>query len=385
MDRWARKRIRYNVANPEEAVRALNELDLGDTQNLVIVVGSEGLDRARHGQMMKAAASLLDRRENFGKPNNGLLAVWPGANTQGAFDLGYMSEVTETMLKERPGVLILADADPVGEDALCAGLLKNGFAVVVDMFLTKTAKQADVVLPRQSFAERDGTFTNGERRVQRFYTAQEPLAGTLPDWRIFANLTRILGGPKPKLSTGAVMQEISQKIGRYAGMTYPKLAETKPQFPDVGGVDLYYGGTAYTNTGGVGMQWETSGDMGVNPNINTPNVLPYPPLEDGQVLLIPVRELYDHQPAFAASSHLMYTHIDVPYITFNTKDAAERGLVEGESVAVSYAAETVELVVRVDNSLTPGAALIGRNLSSRPSPAAPVAGTVRKVEVLANA
>jgi NADH-quinone oxidoreductase subunit G len=385
MDRWARRRIRYNAANPEEAMKALHDLDLSEANNLVIIVGGEGLDRARHGQLMKAAASLLDRRENFGKPNNGLLAVWPGANTQGAFDLGYMSETTEGNLTERPAVLILADADPVGEDALSVNLLKNGFNVVVDMFLTESAKQADVVLPRQSFAERDGTFTNGERRVQRFYPAQDPLTGTLPDWRIFANITRVLGGPKPKLSTAGVMQEIAQKIGRYAGMTYPKLAETKPQFPDVGGTDLYYGGTAYTNTGGAGLQWETSGDMGVDPNINTPNVLPYPPLEDGELLLIPVRELYDRQPEFAASAHLMNTHIDSPYLTLNDIDAATRGVAEGETVVVNYAGQTVEVVARIDSSVAAGTALIGRILSDRPAPAVPVVGTVQKIEVLANA
>lgn len=333
---------------------------------------------------MKAAAKKLIDRGNFGKPNNGLLAVWAGANTQGAFDMGFSSEATEAILGQRPRVLFLADADPVGEDALSGALLKNGFNVVVEMFMTPSALQADVVLPRQATLERDGSTTSGERHVQRFYTAQQPVEGTLPDWRIFSSITRLLGGAKPKLSVAAVMQEIAQKVGNYAGISYPKLAETKPQFPDVGGADLYYGGTAYNNDGGLGIQWKTSSELGTAPTVAKAKAPAKPKLKKDELLIVPVAELYDRQPEFYASK-LMHTHIDAPYITLNPKDAEALGLIAGATAAVSYGLVTLNAEVRVDHLLGQGVALIGKNLSDQPSPAVPVAGAVRKVEVMANA
>lgn len=385
LDRWVRKADRHLYA-AGEAVAAVNALDLGDAQNVIILVGGEGLTRAGHGAVMQAAAQKLVATGHYGKANNGLLAVWPGANTQGAFDLGYTSETTEAILSNRPKVLFLADADPVGEDALSANLLKSGFTVVVEMFMTPTAAAADVVLPRQAFAERDGSFTNGERRVQRFYTAQQPLEGTLPDWRIFASLLRTLDGTRVKLSAAAVMQEITQNVPSYANATYAKLAETKPQFPDVGGVDLYYGGTAYNNEGGLGVQWATSSEQGTAPALEASATAPsLPARQAGELLIVPIKELYDRQHEFAASEHLMAAHIDAPYIALNEQEAASRSLTNGETVAVSYAAETAQVAVRIDNTVPAGIALIGRHLSTQPTPAVPVVGTVRKVEVLANA
>jgi NADH-quinone oxidoreductase subunit G len=386
LDRWVRKADRHIYALGE-AVAAVNALDLGDAQNVIILVGGEGLDRANHGAVMKAAAQKLVATGHYGKPNNGLLAVWAGANTQGAFDLGYTSEATEAILSSRPKVLFLADADPVGEDALNTNLLSSGFTVAIEMFMTPTAAAADVVLPRQAFAERDGSFTNGERRVQRFYTAQQPINGTLPDWRIFATLLRTLNGTRIKLSASAVMQEITQNVPSYANATYPKLAEVKPQFPDVGGVDLYYGGTAYNNQGGLGVQWSTSSEQGFAPSIDAValNPQPLPPRQAGELLIVPVKELYDRQPEFAASLHLMATHIDAPYIALNEQEAASRSLTNGEAVAVNYAGTTAQVSVRIDNTVPAGTALIGRHLSAQPTPPVPVVGTVRKVEVLANA
>ena len=65
--------------------------------------------------------------------------------------------------------------------------------IVQDLFLTATAELADVVLPAQSFVERAGTFTNGERRVQRLYPAVIEPTGSLQDWKIVADLAKTTG------------------------------------------------------------------------------------------------------------------------------------------------------------------------------------------------
>jgi NADH-quinone oxidoreductase subunit G len=380
LDRFAKQSERYQYGHEAEALR---KLDIGDAQNLVIIVGGEGLDRAGHAALMHTAADILISSGHAGKRNSGLLAVWPGANTQGAFDLGYTSEATEAILGQRPEVLFLADADVVGEDALSASLLQSGFTVVSDLFLTETAALADVVLPRQSFAERDGSFTNGERRVQRFYTAQTPLPGTRPDWKFFGEINALLGRGKSRLSAAAVMHDITRNVPRYAQMSYPNLAHVEPQFPDVGGSDLYYGGTAYDNRGGLGVQWPVEAEQGAV-TLDGQGKQAARKIRKGELLIVPIVELYDRKPTFRASEHLMHAHIPAPYVVLNADDAQKMDIADGDIVSVAYGAQAVEVKARVDLAAPAGAALLPRNLSDRPAPAIPVSGTVRKVEVMAN-
>jgi len=82
------------------------------------------------------------------------------------------------------------------------------FLVVQDMFLTETAKLANVVLPAASFAEKDGTFTNFEGRVQRVQKAIDPMGESLPDWEIILRLANEMGAPMPYSSPKQVMDEI---------------------------------------------------------------------------------------------------------------------------------------------------------------------------------
>jgi NADH-quinone oxidoreductase subunit G len=380
LDRFAKETVRYRYGGE---ISALQGVELNDKENLVILVGGEGLDRAGHTTLMQAAASILVGGGYAGKLNNGLLAVWPGANTQGAFDLGFDGETTELILKKRPALLFLADADVIGEGGADETLFENRaetFTVVSEMFMTKTAALADVVLPRQSFLERDGTFTNGERRVQRFYTAQAPLEGTRPDWRVFGEITQLYNGPRPKLSAAAVMQEIPQQVPHYAGMSYANLAKVEAQFPDVGGVDLYYGGTAYKNEGGLGVQWPI--EVGSAPEAPKAGK-PRKPKKD-ELLIVPITELYDRKAAFQASEGLMKAHIPAPYVILNSSDAQKLGLADGDEVTVHYATYEVRVTARVQETAPVGVALLPRHLGDQPAPVAPIIGSVRKVEVVAH-
>jgi anaerobic selenocysteine-containing dehydrogenase len=123
------------------------------------------------------------------------------------------------------------------------------------LFLTETAQQADVVLPALAWAERDGTFTNAERRVQRYYKALPPTGQAKADWEIFRLIAAKFDLKWPFFSAEGVMNDIVTKVAAYAGLDYTKLAETKEEWPPVGtSNDLYFGGTAYDNRGGVGAQ-----------------------------------------------------------------------------------------------------------------------------------
>lgn len=97
------------------------------------------------------------------------------------------------------------------------------FLVVQDIFLTETAQLADVVLPGASFAEKDGTFTNTERRVQKVRKATEPPGKAKADWEIICELGLALRYPMKYNSPEDIMSEIRQLTPTYAGITYRRL------------------------------------------------------------------------------------------------------------------------------------------------------------------
>jgi len=104
--------------------------------------------------------------------------------------------------------------------------LKNTeFLVVQDIFLTETAALADVVLPAASFAEKEGTFSNTERRVQRVRKAIEPVGNSKADWVILMDILNKLGIEKKYNTASEIMEEISSLTPSYGGITYGRLDE----------------------------------------------------------------------------------------------------------------------------------------------------------------
>lgn len=105
------------------------------------------------------------------------------------------------------------------------------FLVVQDIFLTETAKYADVVLPAVSFAEKDGTFTNTERRVQLVRKAIEPQGNAKSDWVIITELMNRLGYQTNYQHPQQIMDEIALVTPQYAGINYYRIKEEGIQWP----------------------------------------------------------------------------------------------------------------------------------------------------------
>jgi formate dehydrogenase alpha subunit len=105
------------------------------------------------------------------------------------------------------------------------------FLVVQDIFLTETAALADVVLPAASFAEKDGTFTNTERRVQRVRKAVEPIGNSKPDWEILMELMSRLGMKQKYAHPSEIMDEIASLTPQYAGISYDRIEDIGIQWP----------------------------------------------------------------------------------------------------------------------------------------------------------
>jgi len=208
-------------------------------------------------------ANLAMVTGNVGKPSTGVNPLRGQNNVQGACDLGGLpnvfpgyQRVTDPAVQEKfekawgvslpkevglsvvemmnaayagqiKGMFIMGEnpmlSDPdVGH--VKESLERLDFLVVQDIFLTETAELADVVLPGVSFAEKDGTFTGTDRRVQRVRQAIPPIGQSRADWEIVCDLARHMGGQGfDYRSPAEVMDEIATLTPIYGGVSYDRL------------------------------------------------------------------------------------------------------------------------------------------------------------------
>jgi NADH-quinone oxidoreductase subunit G len=198
---------------------------------------------------------LLIETGHAGQANSGLLALYPHANTQGVFDMvvrGQGSGVSQLSTDHRALTTDVAWLIGVG-DAGDAPEAK--FTIVQDILMIELAKNADVVLPALSFAEREGTFTSGDRRVQRFYRALPPIGDAKPDWWIVSEVAKRLGFNWGLQGPAQIFADITRYVPHYGALSYEAISRSEAQWPPMGRGDLYYGGTVYDNTGGMGARY----------------------------------------------------------------------------------------------------------------------------------
>ena len=145
------------------------------------------------------------------------------------------TEVWENIFKGDIRGLYVFGEDPALADTnlghVQEALREVDFLVVQDIFLTDTAKLADVVLPAACYAEKDGTFTCTERRVQRVRKAVEPPGLAKPDWKIFCELSQKMGYDMSYGSAEEIFEEARQLLPQYAGITYKRLDKHGLQWP----------------------------------------------------------------------------------------------------------------------------------------------------------
>jgi formate dehydrogenase alpha subunit len=110
-------------------------------------------------------------------------------------------------------------------------LEKLEFLVCQEIFMSETAKLADVVLPASSFAEKDGTFTNTERRVQRVRKAVDPPGEAKEDWEILCLMSTAMGHPMSYDDAGEIFDEMARLTPSYAGMSFGRIDDVGLQWP----------------------------------------------------------------------------------------------------------------------------------------------------------
>jgi NADH-quinone oxidoreductase subunit G len=334
---------------------------LKGADNLIVFYGQEGLRFQDTSVVGEALASLLAASGHVGKPNNGLIAVWSKSNTQGAWDMGIRANPDKLRhALAAGGAAIIMAADPAGDEPELAAAFENiDFLVVLDLFLSPTAALADVVFPAQSFIEREGSLTSGERRVQRYYPAVPAYGESQPDWRILTRLGHSLGLTLEDSSAASIFLQIAEDRTDYGGLSYQKLAEVEEQWPPVGGADLYYGGTTYNNRQGLGVQLQPVTQRGESFAVrwSEPEKMP----TRGKLWLVPVNTLYD-RGVTVQPSEVLHTRLAELHVRLNPDDAKRHGIEGGAAVELGINGYKVQVMARVESVVPRGQILLDRSL-----------------------
>ncbi len=359
LDRAATTRVRYVYG---EEHKALSEIKgtLSPEGNLVVFYGSEGLGLEGTTTLAQACANVLIETGRAGKPNNGLVAVHTRVNDQGAWDLGFRPSTDLKADLSGAKVAYVVASNPYGDRP---SLLKSHhpeFLVVQELFLTETAKLADVVLPAQAYVERDGSYTSGERRVQRFYTTLPARSDTRADYTITAQIALRVGLEIEGRFAPRVFAKIGEVASDYAGITFIDLAQVEEQWPIVGRGDMYYGGTTYENSQGLGVQLAARGGGVVSEVASVPVQAGEGLVADGLVA-VPVTRLYD-RGAIIARSTTLGSHLSALSVVFHPNDAQKLMVSKGVKVRLSWNGANTEAVVDCDGTMPEGFVLVPRSL-----------------------
>jgi NADH-quinone oxidoreductase subunit G len=334
---------------------------LAEAANLLVFYGGDGLTAEASTALANACGQLLETTGHVGRPNNGLVAVGPAGNWQGAWDMGLRPHPggVANAVKGAGAVYIVASSPAEDDPAAAEALDSAGFVIVQELYRTATAARADVVFPAQSFVEREGSYTSGLRRVQRFYPAVPPLPEARPDWQILAEVGRRLGHAFDPASPAEVMEAIRREAPGYADVTYPALARVDEQWPVVGGPDLYFGGTSYDNRQGLGISLPSGADSGRQLEAQTLKAAPAIPGEG--MLLVPVERLYDRGATVLPSDNLRH-RLASARLELSPSDATRLGIQSGQTVEVRWDGRVERLPVDVVDGCPAGAALLPRSV-----------------------
>ena len=329
-------------------------------------------------------ANLAMMTGNIGRPGVGVNPLRGQNNVQGAADMGCQphqgagyfevndpgvhrryEEFYGVKLNEEPGwkipemfeaaidgrlkALWLMGEDVVQTDPDSAHVKKAmgslDFLVVQEIFMTETAKFANVVLPASSFLEKSGTFTNAERRVQRVNAAVKPLEGTKPDGQILCEVMQRFGYPQDDYTPDGVLAEIARIVPFFKGATWENLGDNGKQWPiQEGGLDTQILHTESFKRG-LGkfhfFPWEESNEL-VENRAEFPFIL-----TTGRLL-----EHYNCGTMTRRTGNSLIVTRDELAIT--PKDARAKGIRPGDMVRLFSPRGEVELAARVTEEVKPG-------------------------------
>jgi formate dehydrogenase alpha subunit len=280
--------------------------------------------------------------------------AWGLANLDGEVGLTVVEMMHALQSGELKAMWVMGENPSISDPDVTqvnAALQSAEFLVVQDIFLSETARLADVVLPAASFAERGGTFTNTERRVQRVHKAIEPLSGTKSDLEIICQVARRMGAQGfDYVSPVEVMREINKVTPSYAGITYERLEMLGSlQWPCP---TIDHPGTPYLHKGkfarGIGL---------FHPVEHQP---PDEEPDDEYPFILTTGRLSFHYHTGTITRRINKLHHEVPgcYVEINPQDARTYGLNRHHLVRVDSRRGSIQAEARLTKRVSPGVIFI---------------------------
>ena len=352
------------------------------------IIFSMGLTQHTTGvDNVHSIANLAMLTGNIGRPGTGVNPLRGQNNVQGACDMGALpdflpgykrvedsearhpfEEAWGVKLPSEPGltsvemteacggeiramyimgeniVLSHPDSNEVGRQ-----LRKLEFLAVSELFLSETAELADVVLPAASYAEKTGTFTSTDRRVQLLHRAIPPIGECQPDWWIIAQLARRMGRPLGAERPRDVMGEIARLVPLYRGITYDRLERRGIQWPCP---SPQHPGTPILHverfTRGLGRFIPAE----YRPPAEQPD-------EEYPFILTTGRLLFHwHTGTMTRRSKTLTGQLNRPYVEINVRDAERLGIEDGGWVRVRSRRGEITLQALVTDRIKEGVLFI---------------------------
>ncbi|MEJ2196990.1 MAG: NADH-quinone oxidoreductase subunit NuoG [Desulfuromonadales bacterium] len=288
-------------------------------------------------ELATAAANLAMLTGIAGREGSGLYLCGEKANSQGAIDLGILPQgnglgaraMLAAAAEGKLDALYVVAEDPLSSypdrDSVAKSLENVPFLVVQDLFMSPTAEQADVVLPAASFAEKDGTFTNAERRIQRVRHGIKSPGEARSDGAILTSLAGKLGSTLAFTGSAAIFAEIGKEVPAYAAFNYNEIG---PQGVVWGGETLQPASRKLVAVaGGVAA--------------------------DGDFKLVIGSALY-HSGTVSTRAKGPTAGLSEAYLELCREDAAELKVADGDLVKVSGNGTELKLKAKVGNRLPKG-------------------------------
>ena len=337
-------------------------------------------------------ANLAMLTGNVGKPGTGVNPLRGQNNVQGACDMGSLPNVLPgyqpvtnaelrakvatawgvAKLPSKVGLTVTEMIDAalsgevramyiIGENPMISdpdinhvrqAIGKLDFLVVQDIFPTEVTALADVVFPAACWAEKEGTFTNTDRRVQMIRKAVEPPGEARPDWRIICQLAKLMGAPDlfPFTSAGEIFTEICQVTPIYHGMTYEVLEQ-----PD--GLQWPCPSDGHPGTAILHQQQFTRGKGRFHPvTYREPAEIPD---EDYPYFLTTGRVISQwHTGSMTRRSPALDSEFPEPFLELSPGDAEKLEIEDGDKVEVSSRRGEIQITALVTDRIKAGVVFI---------------------------
>jgi formate dehydrogenase major subunit len=342
---------------------------------------------------VKTTANLMMLTGNMGKRGGGVNPLRGQNNVQGACDMGALPNVysgyqkvideaarkkmidmwgfddiaegkvgytvTEmiNVLADEPGTfkcLYIMGENPMLSDPdlhhVEKGLRNLEFLVVQDIFLTETAELADVVLPATCYAEKDGTQTSTERRVQRWRKAQEPPGEAKVDWLIISEIARKMGYEKqfPYKNVEEIFNEVAKVTPSYGGMDYVRLE--RPEALHWPCPTKEHPGTPILHT----EKFATPDGLGIFTPLEWKPPAEVPDDEYPYILTTGRCIWHWHTGSMTRRSEHLDEEVPTGWIEINPEDAKDLGISNGEFVKAMTRRGEVEVTAKVTPDIKKG-------------------------------